>query len=162
MDKIDKMEEMDKIEDSLQEVQDKWINIIAFTYPHEAHLAKCLLESSDIKVIIKDEYTVQVNNFYSNAIGGVKLLVEQAQVENALSILKEGGYIKEPSQRSKTKRMRFSAEYKEKCPYCESTNIIKKKKYSYAVFCILLLGFPILFHKKTYFCFDCSNEWEIS
>ena len=22
--------------------------------------------------------------------------------------------------------------------------------------------FPILFHKKTYFCFDCGNEWEIS
>ena len=139
----------------------KLIKVIECTYPHEAHLAKGLLEASNIEVIMKDEYTVQVNNFYSNAIGGVKLLVEEDQVEDALSILKEGGYIKFQDHKSKTDIKKFSTEYKEKCPYCESTNIIKKKNYSYAVLSILLLGFPIPFHKKRYFCFECNNEWII-
>jgi hypothetical protein len=74
---------------------DNWITIISFTYPHEAHLAKGKLESEGVEVIIKDELTVQVNNFYSNAIGGVKLLVRDFDYDNANQILVESGYIKE-------------------------------------------------------------------
>jgi hypothetical protein len=73
---------------------DNWITIISFTYPHEAHLAKGKLESEGIEVVIKDELTTQVINFYSNAIGGVKLLVKESDYENALQLLIESGYIK--------------------------------------------------------------------
>ncbi len=72
-----------------------WITIISFTYPHEAHLAKGKLESEGIEVFIKDELTVQMNNFYSNAIGGVKLLVKESDYDNAHRILIESGYILE-------------------------------------------------------------------
>lgn len=74
---------------------ENWITVISFTYPHEAHLAKGKLESEGIEVIIKDELTAQVNNFYSNAIGGVKLLVRDFDFDNANQILVESGYIKE-------------------------------------------------------------------
>lgn len=70
-----------------------WNIIISFTYPHEAHLAKGRLESEGIEVFIKDELTAQVNNFYSNAIGGVKLLVKDSDYDNAYKILIESGYI---------------------------------------------------------------------
>jgi hypothetical protein len=70
-----------------------WNTIISFTYPHEAHLAKGKLESEGIEVFIKDELTAQVNNFYSNAIGGVKLLVKDSDYNNAYRILVESGYI---------------------------------------------------------------------
>jgi hypothetical protein len=139
-----------------------WIEVITFIYPHEAHLAKNVLEASDITVIIKDELTAQVNNFYSNAIGGVKLFVEVSQVEEALFILKDAGYIKDESHNSekKVKPDIFSVEYKEKCPYCNSTNMAKKKIPSYFFcFSILLLGFPIPFAKKEYICFDCNKNW---
>lgn len=47
------------------------------------------------------------------------------------------------------------------CPYCNSDNVIKKKQFGYAiVLSILLLGFPIPFFKKTYYCFDCYKEWK--
>ena len=72
-----------------------WITIISFTYPHEAHLAKAKLESEGIDVVIKDELTVQVNNFYSNAIGGVKLLVNVSDYEKAHQLLIGSGYIRE-------------------------------------------------------------------
>jgi len=74
---------------------ENWIEIISFTYPHEAHLAKGKLESEGIKALIKDELTVQVNNFYSNAIGGVKLLVKDSNYDSAYQILIKSGYIKE-------------------------------------------------------------------
>jgi hypothetical protein len=44
-----------------------------FTYPHEAHIAKVTLDTEGIEVLIKDESTKPVNNYYSNAIGGIKL-----------------------------------------------------------------------------------------
>jgi len=74
---------------------ENWITIISFTYPHEAHLAKGKLESEGVEVMIKDELTAQVNNFYSNAIGGVKLLVKESDFEYARQILIESGYIRE-------------------------------------------------------------------
>lgn len=73
-----------------------WKTILSFVYPHEAHLARTMLESEGFQVIIKDELTAQVNNFYSNAIGGVKLLVRESDSEKAIVFLKEGGFIDEP------------------------------------------------------------------
>ena len=63
--------------------------LISFTYPHEAHLAKAKLESEGIETMIRDELTAQVNNFYSNAIGGVKLLVKESDAQRANEILEE-------------------------------------------------------------------------
>ena len=74
---------------------DHLITVISFTYPHEAHLAKGKLQSEGVEVFIKDEMTTQVNNFYSNAIGGVKLQVRSANFEVAHRILIESGYIQE-------------------------------------------------------------------
>lgn len=72
-----------------------WMTILSFTYPHDAHLAKAKLESEGIEVYVKDEMTVQAVNFYSNAIGGVKLLVEDTEYEKAHNILIELGYLNE-------------------------------------------------------------------
>ncbi|HEX2936739.1 MAG TPA: hypothetical protein VHO72_15395 [Bacteroidales bacterium] len=48
------------------------------------------------------------------------------------------------------------------CPYCHSDNVIKKKKAGYAIMLsILLLGLPLPFFKKSYYCFDCEKEWGI-
>ncbi len=74
---------------------DTLITAITFTFPHEAHLAKAKLESEGVEVFIKDEMTIQVHNFYSNAIGGVKLQVRSDDVDNAHRILVESGYIQE-------------------------------------------------------------------
>jgi hypothetical protein len=73
-----------------------WITILTFTFPHEAHLAKTKLESEGFDVMIKDELTVQADNFISNAIGGVKLQVQDTDYDNALQVLKDSGYIIEP------------------------------------------------------------------
>lgn len=72
---------------------ENWTTVISFTYPQDAYLAKGKLESEGIEVILKDELTTQVNNFYSNAIGGVKLLIKETDVETATLILVEGGFL---------------------------------------------------------------------
>lgn len=77
-----------------------WTIMTSFTYPHEAYVIKSRLESDGIEVFLKDEYTVQVNNLYSNAIGGVKLLVKNSDFDRAYEILKQGGYIKDSEDNS--------------------------------------------------------------
>ncbi|MCC7302049.1 MAG: DUF2007 domain-containing protein [Bacteroidia bacterium] len=70
----------------------RWITVASFNAPHDAYIMKAYLESEGIECFLKDELTVQVNIFYSNAIGGVKLQVREEDVEKAKDVLREGGY----------------------------------------------------------------------
>jgi hypothetical protein len=47
------------------------------------------------------------------------------------------------------------------CKFCGSDSVIKKKQAGYVVMLsFLLLGLPIPFFKKTFYCFDCEKEWK--
>ena len=54
---------------------------------------KSYLESAGIETLIPDEFTAQVNNFYTTAIGGVRLMVRTEDLESGVALLKEGRYI---------------------------------------------------------------------
>ena len=56
-------------------------------------MIKSYLESAGIETLIPDEFTAQVNNFYTTAIGGVRLMVRTEDLESGVALLKEGGYI---------------------------------------------------------------------
>lgn len=63
--------------------------IVICTYDNyiPAHIALGRLQSENINCYLQDEYTVTIDPLISNAIGGIKLLVAEAQAERALSIL---------------------------------------------------------------------------
>lgn len=69
-----------------------WTTIYTFTLPSEAYVVKGRLEAEGIPVFLKDEMTVQVHNFYSQAIGGVKLQIPVDKKEEAREILEAAGY----------------------------------------------------------------------
>lgn len=141
---------------------ENWRIIITFTYPHEAHMAKTLLESEGIKTIIQDELTAQVNNFYSNAIGGVKVLVSENDYDRGIEILIKGGYIDSSDIKKKTELIIENETIdKSVCPFCNSKNIRKKREPDILTIIIyFLLGaiFPIF--KRTFICYDCHKEWK--
>ncbi len=139
--------------------------IITFTLPQEAYLAKGFLESEGIETMIKDELTAQVNNFYSNAIGGVKLQVRESDFENGLAILKKSGYINdENTEEVAIEIIPFDNTTNKKiCPFCQSDNIGKRKEpniLTVIVYFILSVISPIF--KKSYICFDCDKVWKFS
>jgi len=74
---------------------DTFVTVLTVQYPQELWIIKGRLESDGIQCFVKDELTVQSNNFYSNAVGGVKLQVLQEDAERATELLKELGYVKE-------------------------------------------------------------------
>jgi Putative prokaryotic signal transducing protein len=74
---------------------DTFVTVLTVQYPQELWIIKGRLESDGIRCFVKDELTVQSNNFYSNAVGGVKLQVLQEDAETATELLKELGYVRD-------------------------------------------------------------------
>jgi DNA-directed RNA polymerase subunit RPC12/RpoP len=74
----------------------------------DAHIIAGRLENEGIQCWLKDENTVTVTPFFSNAVGGIKLMVAADQVEQAKQLLHQ-----------------FLMEKKSNlaCPYCGSHDI---------------------------------------
>ncbi|MDA3837734.1 MAG: DUF2007 domain-containing protein [Candidatus Delongbacteria bacterium] len=142
-----------------------WKTILTFTYPHEAHPVKALLDSHHIPTFLKDEMTIQAHNFYSYALGGVKLQVPEDKFEKAYIILKESGFIVDKKERKKD----IIEEVKQDkntnlniCPFCKSENVSKVKHSSQLIYVIyLLLGLFLPIFRKYYRCYDCGGKWKI-
>lgn len=140
---------------------ENWETILTFTYPPEAHMAQGFLESEGVESILKDEMTVQVQNFYSNAIGGVKLQVRDYDMEKAMTILESGGYSGMDKLRKIERVVLDQSTNKKVCPFCHSENMGKNKNVdalTIAVYLVLGAIFPIFRLSNT--CFDCGKEWK--
>jgi hypothetical protein len=65
------------------------VTIRTFWNPLEADLAKGVLEAANIESFLFDENVMRQNFFYASALGGVRLRVDAANVEEANRILEE-------------------------------------------------------------------------
>ena len=65
------------------------VTIRTFWNPLEADLAKGVLEAANIESFLFDENMIRQNFFYASALGGVRLRVDAANVEEANRILEE-------------------------------------------------------------------------
>ena len=151
---------------------EKFITVLTVTFPHEVAVIRGRLEAEGITCFVKDELTVQVNPFYSNAIGGVKLQVLENDLKQAVEILKETGYIKEeslqtsdePSQRSEHIDNQHKTEKGIEiiCPICGSEEVVKTKKTGW-LFLITSLLFmcPTPFLQRKYYCFNCKQDFKL-
>jgi hypothetical protein len=79
------------------------ITIATFTVPEDAHLFRMFLESRGIESFVLDENFIQLFWHYSNAIGGVRLVVDEDEADDAaaayreyMSALRNGPYPEQP------------------------------------------------------------------
>ncbi|TRZ47435.1 DUF2007 domain-containing protein [Robertkochia marina] len=63
--------------------------VATFTYPHEYLVLKFLLEKEDIPFVFENETMVDISPFYSNALGGIRLLVPEAYVEYVIELIND-------------------------------------------------------------------------
>jgi len=98
------------------------ITIATYQYPHQAHLVQSKLESEGIGTFLKDKLTVQVNHFLSQAVGGVKLQINQSNFEQAKEIL-ASLHFQEENENTNQLALDSSA-----CPNCHSKNIGKNQE----------------------------------
>ena len=69
-------------------MENAFVTVATFSYPHEMFVTKEKLESEGIKCFILNENIITADPFLSNAVGGVKLQVMKQDTEKALEIIK--------------------------------------------------------------------------
>lgn len=128
------------------------VTVATFSAPYEAQLAKGLLETNGIQAFVADEYTIGINWFYSNALGGVRVQVAETDAGQSLKLLDsevEPGGIDPQTEESWGD-----------CPNCGSRNIAYfTAKQGAALLSLLLLGIPLLFPSKKLRCLNCNRVW---
>lgn len=120
----------------------------------EAMIAKSMLDSAGIESFLSDENLVRLDWFYSNLVGGIKLMVREEDAEAARKLLEES--IPEKFD------VAGVGEYAQpQCPKCKSLDVSfdgLNKQIAYAG--LLFLGLPIPVNRKGGKCHTCGHEWD--
>ncbi|HHX34695.1 MAG TPA: DUF2007 domain-containing protein [Gammaproteobacteria bacterium] len=128
------------------------IVIARFSFPYEAQIARASLDAAGIPAFIADEHTVNMNWLYSNALGGVRLLVPRQHAQEAKALLAA-----DFSEQLELEQATDPAV----CPNCGSDALeahTQGKKPAFLVF--LLLGFPLFFYRHGLRCTNCGTFWQ--
>ena len=118
----------------------------------DAHLLMTRLESENIECWLQDENTVTINPIWTNAVGGIKLLVKKEDLDRASEIFTET-----------VNNRRQAVE----CPNCNGHNVElvsspRKVANWLSALTTFFLGDYALAAGKVNHCFDCGHEFENS
>ena len=123
------------------------LTVATFSKPEEAHMLRLRLEAGGVPAYIQDENMVQTDWLYSNAIGGVRVQIDEDDADRAKEILQDPGIEAEPAQMPA-------------CPDCASTNTAPDELPRRLSFLSMMLaGIPFLFSKTRWKCTDCKHVW---
>ena len=126
------------------------VSIATFARPEEAHLGRLRLERDGIPAYVADEHVLQLDWILTSVIGGVRLMVGEEDVEDALAILRAEPVCTEAAAIDSVT-----------CPRCESTEpefYLPPRRLGVLG---LFLGFPLLFFTRwhRWKCSACGNTW---
>ena len=118
----------------------------------EAMIAKNMLDSAGIECFLGDENLVRLDWFYSNLIGGIKLMVRKEDADTARKLLEEN--IPEKIDVAEV------GEYVQpRCPQCGSMDVSFDELDKQIAYAGLFLNLPIPVNRKGGKCHACGHEW---
>jgi Putative prokaryotic signal transducing protein len=119
--------------------------------PIKANMDKELLLKEEINCYLKNINLSDMNWLYTNAIGGIKLIINKSDLEKANEVLNVFES-KIPEETGTVLR----------CPVCNSLEIkIVNPNWLIGLLFILAASFPSPFTKRKYQCSSCGHKWEI-
>jgi hypothetical protein len=135
----------------------KFVTIRIFRDLPQALLAKGSLESAGIDCMLADDNLVRLDWFYSNAVGGIKLLVYSGDAPEAEQVLSQP--ILEHLD------VEGLGDYEQpKCPKCGSLDINFREldPATYLGLAGSYWGFfiPIPIYRRAWYCHSCAAEWD--
>lgn len=116
--------------------------LAVFEYSTEAQLVKSKLDSEEIKTMLMDEKTIDTDPLLSQAIGGVKLLVHNSDLEKASAVYNEIRVYEKDADGNDIP-----------CGKCSSIKILVAPSQRKNVFYML---FPF-FESRKFICNDCKT-----
>lgn len=129
----------------------EFVVVRAFTSLPDAHVARSVLDSAGIPTRLADEHLVSADWLYSNAIGGVKVLVPKDRVSEALGVLDAT-----PTEVELPPDLAAN-EPVEECRVCGGHAfefVVQGRRW--AALSWLLAGLPFIPVRRVYRCRNCS------
>lgn len=104
------------------------------------------LEANGIKTFVPDQGAVTANPMYANAIGGIRVQIDEADLPHACEILKDS--------------LPAAAKGMFECQKCNSDSVrYEKVSKRFAFLTLLLIGIPLLWFKRQCVCESCGHRW---
>jgi hypothetical protein len=119
------------------------ITLTKFSYINEADMICMKLQEAGIESFIADQGITSVNALYSGAIGGIRIQIDENDLEKAKEILFEA----EPVDTGIFQ-----------CPQCSSDDVEYEKVSKRAAFIsLLLINMPVIWAKRKCTCNACGH-----
>ena len=132
------------------------ITIKTFDSSFDTHLLRSKIESEGINCFIFDENMVSLNPLYSITVGGIKLKINDVDLNK----------VKEIIERIDNSQLTNENEEVIRCPKCESEKLYNgfksmkgTKGVISAIISFLFMVFPI-YYSTVYKCKSCGNEFK--
>ncbi len=123
------------------------ITLVRVTYLHEADLLCMKLAENGIETFVPDQNTASLQPLFSNAMGGVRIQINENDLARAREVLKD--------ELPQINRGVFE------CPNCRSDSVeYEKRSRRFAFLCLLLIGIPLLFFRRECRCNACGYKWK--
>jgi hypothetical protein len=141
-----------------------FVTIRTFDNYVSAHIVKGKLETDGITCVLKDENVITMQWHLGIALGGIKLQVLEAEVDDANFILdaleEESGLMQEAMIEADEEDMEQLNPSNKVCIHCGSKNT-RRNDYSKtpAMLSWLVLGFPLFFKSDKWHCFHCGVKF---
>lgn len=128
----------------------EFVVLLTFDNYVTAHIAMGKLKDEGVDCWLKDEHLLSIDPILTNAVGGIKLMVDKQKAHLAARLLRD-----------------LSQEYRASipCPKCDSTNVElvstpRKARNWVGALAGFFLGNYAMPVKKVFHCFNCGHEYE--
>jgi transposase-like protein len=131
------------------------VTVCTYRDPIDAEIAKTRLEHADIPAVILDQYLPSIQWLYSFAIGGVKLKVDESDLEDAVAALTED----QSAELSQIPESQMPLSDGDACPACGSFDVRYSKVRRNAAAFSLATGVPLIAWRRRWTCTACNHSW---
>lgn len=129
----------------------------AYEHVHEAQLDYMKLKDEGLDPYLKNQLMVHTAPHYSNAVGGVQLMVPFDQVEQALQILSL-----ENDQSGALTDLFPDADFEPvaACQACGSRDLFQGRSILSGLFSLIVFILPISLPSRITHCASCGHSWK--
>lgn len=122
------------------------VTLTTVNWMPEADFLCAQLASCGIEAHIPDQNTATALPLHGGALGGIRIQVEESELEQARAVLRD------MAEATEGQNIR--------CPECGSDKIDSQRvSWLFAAVIVLLLCIPLLWLRKAFTCCSCGHQW---
>jgi len=131
------------------------VTLCSYRDPIDAELAKTRLDHAGIPAVLLDQFLPSIQWLYSFAIGGVKLKVDETDIDAAIAALAED----RTADLDDISERRSSSTDRDACPRCGSDNFRTSRVRRTSAALSLFTSLPLVVWRRRWVCASCGHSW---